>query len=65
MLNNIEDVKNLILWCKEQKISQVNIGGIACNFHDSAFQPAFVKPEEKSAEEIKKLEDEILYHSSM
>ena len=70
MLNNLEDIKSLVLWAKDNKIAQVGLGSMTFTFHDTAFATKLEKKEftELDIEQIEKLkkqqEEELLYFSA-
>jgi hypothetical protein len=65
MLKTVDDIKNLVLWAKGEKIKNIQIGEIIFQFHDDAFKTmTFDKPAAKTAEEIAKEEEAILFHSA-
>ena len=64
MLKTVDDIKNLVLWAKEQKIKNIQIGEIIFQFHDDAFKSPFIQPEPKTQEQIDKEAEALLYHSA-
>lgn len=65
MLKTVDDIKALVIWAKEQKIKNVQIGELVFQFHDDAFKPTFIAPEKTmTPEQIAKEEEAILFHSA-
>lgn len=54
MVNNIEELKNLILWCKEQKVKSLKVAEYSFELSDLALVESFQSQEEAILNEEKK-----------
>lgn len=64
-IDNIEDIKNLIIWAREQNLASFTIGDLAVSFYPN--QPVatdFMSKELRLDELQESDEEDILFHSS-
>lgn len=69
MIKSIDELKDLIRWVKQEGVSSFKVDGIEVHFTALAVLPKYLQNDIKdeppqSEEELKKLEDELLFHSA-